>query len=137
MVAAGPAAAAAGLHWPPHADVAELVDAHGSGPCARKGVEVQVLSSALEFSLQMPPFALSRGHDWTTPGQRTMRLRGGERGVAPPPRLYESFLRAARRWTSLGVRFHDAAAGHIPGDLGLFGSGDSFEGYVRTRGEED
>ena len=30
-----------------HADVAELVDAHGSGPCARKGVEVQVLSSAL------------------------------------------------------------------------------------------
>ena len=28
------------------ADVAELVDAHGSGPCARKGVEVQVLSSA-------------------------------------------------------------------------------------------
>ena len=29
------------------ADVAELVDAHGSGPCARKGVEVQVLSSAL------------------------------------------------------------------------------------------
>src|SRR4051795_1137478 len=31
------------------ADVAELVDAHGSGPCARKGVEVQVLSSALPF----------------------------------------------------------------------------------------
>ena len=30
----------------PRADVAELVDAHGSGPCARKGVEVQVLSSA-------------------------------------------------------------------------------------------
>src|SRR5690349_862906 len=34
------------LQWPPPADVAELVDAHGSGPCARKGVEVQVLSSA-------------------------------------------------------------------------------------------
>ena len=32
---------------PLRADVAELVDAHGSGPCARKGVEVQVLSSAL------------------------------------------------------------------------------------------
>src|SRR5213078_3660178 len=29
------------------ADVAELVDAHGSGPCGRKLVEVQVLSSAL------------------------------------------------------------------------------------------
>jgi hypothetical protein len=28
------------------ADVAELADAHGSGPCSRKGVEVQVLSSA-------------------------------------------------------------------------------------------
>ena len=28
------------------ADVAELVDAHGSGPCALRGVEVQVLSSA-------------------------------------------------------------------------------------------
>ena len=28
------------------ADVAELVDAHGSGPCERKLVEVQVLSSA-------------------------------------------------------------------------------------------
>src|SRR6185503_12185983 len=31
------------------ADVAELADAHGSGPCTRKGVEVQVLSSAPEF----------------------------------------------------------------------------------------
>ena len=28
------------------AEVAELADAHGSGPCTRKGVEVQVLSSA-------------------------------------------------------------------------------------------
>ena len=34
------------LHCSRRADVAELVDAHGSGPCARKGVEVQVLSSA-------------------------------------------------------------------------------------------
>src|SRR5262249_13189877 len=34
------------LHCWRRADVAELVDAHGSGPCARKGVEVQVLSSA-------------------------------------------------------------------------------------------
>src|SRR5258708_7220968 len=31
---------------PTHADVAELADAHGSGPCSRMGVEVQVLSSA-------------------------------------------------------------------------------------------
>src|ERR1035438_8833461 len=31
---------------PDCADVAELADAHGSGPCTRKGVKVQVLSSA-------------------------------------------------------------------------------------------
>jgi hypothetical protein len=29
------------------AGVAELADAHGSGPCARKGVQVQVLSPVL------------------------------------------------------------------------------------------
>ena len=32
------------------AEVAELADAHGSGPCTRKGVEVQVLSSAPKSS---------------------------------------------------------------------------------------
>src|SRR5580692_8832732 len=32
-----------GIH---HADVAELVDAHGSGPCGGNSVEVRVLSSA-------------------------------------------------------------------------------------------
>ena len=39
------------------AEVAELADAHGSGPCTRKGVEVQVLSSAPEIQqtkLQRP-----------------------------------------------------------------------------------
>jgi hypothetical protein len=30
-----------------YAGVAELADAHGSGPCARKGVQVQVLSPVL------------------------------------------------------------------------------------------
>src|SRR3954454_250267 len=34
------------LHWAVCADVAELVDAHGSGPCGGNPVEVQVLSSA-------------------------------------------------------------------------------------------
>ena len=38
---------------PIRADVAELVDAHGSGPCARKGVEVQVLSSALTIRIPL------------------------------------------------------------------------------------
>jgi hypothetical protein len=32
------------------AEVAELVDAHDSGSCARKGVEVRVFSSALPNS---------------------------------------------------------------------------------------
>src|SRR5436190_22358752 len=41
MVRRGP-----GLHCPGLADVAELVDAHGSGPCGGNPVEVQVLSSA-------------------------------------------------------------------------------------------
>ena len=40
------------------ADVAELVDAHGSGPCALRGVEVQVLSSACsKASPQAAPLA--------------------------------------------------------------------------------
>src|SRR5205823_2433218 len=34
------------LHCAIRADVAELVDAHGSGPCGGNPVEVQVLSSA-------------------------------------------------------------------------------------------
>src|SRR5437868_15137143 len=38
------------------AEVAELADAHGSGPCARKGVGVRVPSSA---PLIFPPLALS------------------------------------------------------------------------------
>src|SRR5882672_488458 len=42
---------------PLRADVAELVDAHGSGPCARKGVEVQVLSSALVRRVAIPILA--------------------------------------------------------------------------------
>ncbi len=43
------------------ADVAELVDAHGSGPCGRKLVEVQVLSSASpDQALSVPDQCLSR-----------------------------------------------------------------------------
>jgi hypothetical protein len=33
-----------------HAEVAELADAHGSGPCTRKGVGVRVPSSAPKVS---------------------------------------------------------------------------------------
>jgi subtilisin family serine protease len=42
------------------ADVAELVDAHGSGPCARKGVEVQVLSSASIPAGRTSHFSMTR-----------------------------------------------------------------------------
>jgi hypothetical protein len=37
------------LEFSRQADVAELVDAHGSGPCGGNPVEVQVLSSALAW----------------------------------------------------------------------------------------
>src|SRR6185369_11772573 len=50
------------------ADVAELVDAHGSGPCARKGVEVQVLSSALTGSAAR---SASSGAAWPAAAPRT------------------------------------------------------------------
>jgi hypothetical protein len=43
------------------ADVAELVDAHGSGPCGGDSVEVRVLSSALADSPgRLGPLAFSR-----------------------------------------------------------------------------
>ena len=47
-------------HNRPLAEVAELADAHGSGPCTRKGVGVRVPSSAPKlFScvLVIQPFA--------------------------------------------------------------------------------
>jgi hypothetical protein len=40
---------------PTHADVAELVDAHGSGPCLGDQVEVRVLSSALDAPERSAP----------------------------------------------------------------------------------
>src|ERR1051326_8173308 len=40
---------------PVRADVAELVDAHGSGPCGGDPVEVQVLSSAYLFQAAPVP----------------------------------------------------------------------------------
>ena len=35
-----------GFNWLEYAEVAELVDAHDSGSCTRKSVEVRVFSSA-------------------------------------------------------------------------------------------
>src|ERR1051325_7932267 len=54
------------------ADVAELVDAHGSGPCGRKPVEVQVLSSALGdlARLLLPERRLGRSLDLRSLSER-------------------------------------------------------------------
>jgi hypothetical protein len=49
---------ASAISSPPHADVAELVDAHGSGPCPGNRVEVRVLSSASPKCLQNSRFAI-------------------------------------------------------------------------------
>src|SRR2546423_12019588 len=45
-------------HAHQHADVAELVDAHGSGPCPGNWVEVRVLSSALSKGLRKGLFVV-------------------------------------------------------------------------------
>src|SRR6185437_10501105 len=55
------------------ADVAELVDAHGSGPCGRKLVEVQVLSSASVV--------------WRAAQEFGARVRTGGAGRVTRPRL--------------------------------------------------
>ena len=57
------------------ADVAELVDAHGSGPCARKGVEVQVLSSACRTIVPARRPSVSDHSFEGQPGARVRRVR--------------------------------------------------------------
>jgi hypothetical protein len=48
-----------------HAVVAESADAHGSGPCPREGVEVQVLSTAPgEKNREQTPKIAARGFDF-------------------------------------------------------------------------
>ena len=46
---------------PPYADVAELADAHGSGPCESDFMQVQVLSSAPS---QINPDQILVTSDW-------------------------------------------------------------------------
>src|SRR5919199_1080292 len=58
------------------ADVAELVDAHGSGPCGGNPVEVRVLSSALAKALQGATFA-GRPTAPAPSGHDAARLSGG------------------------------------------------------------
>jgi hypothetical protein len=41
-----------------NAEVAELADAHGSGPCTRKGVGVRVPSSAPEYKSMAYPVSM-------------------------------------------------------------------------------
>ena len=61
------------------ADVAELVDAHGSGPCALRGVEVQVLSSALRPLAGVASRAAKPPSGVASPRSR----RSGRRPVPP------------------------------------------------------
>ncbi len=70
-----------------HADVAELVDAHGSGPCGRKPVEVRVLSSAPTAAPQL------RG----STGQGHSRLRMPRPSLGPKRGLFSSPLLAPQR----------------------------------------
>ena len=76
------------------ADVAELVDAHGSGPCGRKVVEVQVLSSAL---------------CWRPPGSQ----HGGPRvqGLGTCRRAGQPIANGVADTTSWGQNGHDAFGG--------------------------
>src|SRR5690242_17764883 len=65
------------LNWATPAGVLELVDRHGSGPCARKSVEVRVLSPA-SFCRVGEPLA----DDDRTPGHRHGALTNDERVAA-------------------------------------------------------
>ena len=56
------------------ADVAELVDAHGSGPCGGNPVEVQVLSSALALSAQVYPGDVKIGAQRGSRKRRTLMI---------------------------------------------------------------
>jgi hypothetical protein len=68
------ASPAGAISSPPdqHADVAELVDAHGSGPCLGNQVEVRVLSSALNRSLVIA--IRRRQHSWVANGGATVTV---------------------------------------------------------------
>jgi hypothetical protein len=71
------------------ADVAELVDAHGSGPCGGNSVEVRVLSSAFEYeSPAMRGFLLSGGSSGPS---------GPQLGVGPKAYLVMRRPRQTRR----------------------------------------
>src|SRR5438105_634668 len=85
-----------------------MADAHGSGPCARKGVEVQILSSASGAPRGAPvldsPSPLDGEHSLARrqPLSRCRRL--------PPAALRHQAIKA-RRLEVLGARLPQLAAG--------------------------
>ena len=84
-----------------HADVAELVDAHGSGPCVRKDVEVQVLSSALS-----KPAPLSGLRSFWAVHRSSTGLRSSA------PRAFSgSPPRSRMSWRSIVARYRRNGAG--------------------------
>src|SRR5579875_2165895 len=72
------------------AEVAELADAHGSGPCTRKGVEVRVLSSAPD------------GITPESPANRKVRLF--RLGIFNPPGLRAVGRKATQRVVVISIR---------------------------------
>src|SRR5262252_4011785 len=80
------------------ADVAELVDAHGSGPCGLRLVEVQVLSSASLCSGRFRPSPyLQAPPDTSSPGVAKTEARR-EIGLRAEPKMTQSgYLSTGRR----------------------------------------
>ena len=89
-----------------HADVAELVDAHGSGPCPGNLVEVRVLSSAFWLSLLQRSCCKGAGSDVRSLGSCTGRRKS--RGGDPAPRRAGPALAPLRRSRSLAAGQRDA-----------------------------
>jgi hypothetical protein len=77
------------------AEVAELADAHGSGPCTRKGVGVRVPSSAPSF--EVPGYA----RDFKPAGSRFAHLYRSEKPAA--------FSTNARKFACRGAGGHGAS----------------------------
>src|SRR3954470_17215526 len=85
------------------ADVAELVDAHGSGPCGLRLVEVQVLSSASASRAGSPGSLALTGEPGFPPRKNGPRQRrgpvsraGGLRPSADPARRIVAALESAQ-----------------------------------------
>jgi hypothetical protein len=119
------------------ADVAELVDAHGSGPCAFRGVEVQVLSSA---SLRGgPPAPSGRSGSGAEDGEDVVRVR---LGLDLPHHLRELSVGIDHECRALDAHVRLAVSRLLDPDAvrlcgGMVGIGEQREGKVEFLLEPD